>query len=127
MSLRKASPTHLCPYTKHTITMAVEIITKDDLQVFKTQLLEDIRHLINKNQEPLRPWLRSVEVRNLLQISPGTLMSLRVKGILKFKRVGSIMFYRYEDVMSMIEQDDNSIPASHTFQNELFQRNKAGK
>ncbi|MEP7197453.1 MAG: helix-turn-helix domain-containing protein [Saprospiraceae bacterium] len=107
--------------------MAVEIITKDDLQVFKTQLLEDIRHLINKNQEPLRPWLRSVEVRNLLQISPGTLMSLRVKGILKFKRVGSIMFYRYEDVMSMIEQDDNSIPASHTFQNELFQRNKAGK
>lgn len=86
--------------------MSLEILTKEDLQIFRTQLLEDIKHILNHHPENQKPWLRSIEVRKLLQISAGTLQALRVNGTLKYTRVGSIMYYRFEDIKNMIETNN---------------------
>jgi hypothetical protein len=40
-----------------------------------------------------KKWLKSKEVRELLQISSGTLQNLRVRGVLEFTRIGGTLFY----------------------------------
>jgi hypothetical protein len=52
--------------------MQLEIITKDDLKQFKTELLNDIKEIV-KPQKKAQEWLKSAEVRKMLNISPGTL------------------------------------------------------
>jgi len=56
--------------------MAATIITTEDLQEFKHELLEDIKAIIN-HQSGFSPkkWLKSPEVRDFLSISPGTLQN----------------------------------------------------
>ncbi len=82
--------------------MAAEIITKEDLVEFENRLLETIRKMLGHNAEQPRKWLRSAQVRKLLNISPNTLTSLRVNGIIKFTRVGGIMYYNQEDINRML-------------------------
>jgi hypothetical protein len=83
--------------------MAAEIITKEDLQEFKDELLTEIRLLVGKKEKPNHEWLRSSQVRKMLNISPNTLQSLRVSGKLKFTKIGSIFFYKQEEIKRMFE------------------------
>jgi hypothetical protein len=89
--------------------MAAIIITPEDLQDFKKELLEEIKELLAQKQSaPARKWLKSHEVTKLLTISPGTLYHLRVKGVLPFSKIGSVFFYDYDDVQKMIEDNKNN-------------------
>lgn len=84
--------------------MEVEFITRQDLEVFRTRLLEDIRRLLSEAPRVSnKPWLRGSEVRKLLSISAGSLQSLRVSGKLKSSKVGGIHYYRYEDIEKMMQ------------------------
>ncbi len=79
--------------------MATSIITTDDLREFKMELLVDIKKLLN-NQASGKPkrYLKSAEVMELLQISPGTLQNLRINGTLPYTKVGGIIFYDSEEI-----------------------------
>lgn len=80
-----------------------ELITKEDLQDFKSELLNDIRQILRSPKIPeTREWLKSYEVRQLLKVSPGTLQSLRSNGTLSYSKVGGLMYYRYEDVQNLL-------------------------
>jgi len=83
--------------------MASSIITPEDLEIFKLELLEEIRKMLSQRQptEPQR-WLKSNDVKRLLTISTGTLQQLRKKGTLPFSRLGSTIFYNVEDVDKML-------------------------
>ena len=83
--------------------MPQEIITMDDLQKFRLQLLEDIKLLIQPIHTPPKKWLRSSEIRTMLGISHGTLQNLRVRRLLPYKKIGGIMFYNYEDIANLLE------------------------
>jgi len=83
--------------------MATEIITREDLQIFKEELLKEIQILIGKREDLDNKWLRSNQVRKLLHISPNTLQALRVSGTLKYTKVGSIFYYRKDDINRMLE------------------------
>lgn len=79
------------------------IVTKEDLEQFRIQLLEDIRQiLISKEVKPAKPWLKNDEVKKLLAISTNTLQRLRVSGKLRFSKVGGIHYYRYEDIEKLL-------------------------
>jgi ribonucleotide reductase beta subunit family protein with ferritin-like domain len=82
---------------------AIELITKADLREFKSELLTEIKQLMQPGQGQSKKWLKSVEVRKLLGISPGTLQNLRINGTLRFSKVGSIMYYRLEDINKILE------------------------
>jgi hypothetical protein len=82
--------------------MAAEIITKEDLVEFEGRLLETIKKMMGQSMEQPRKWLRSTQVRKMLNISPNTLTSMRVNGIIKFTRVGGIMYYNNEDITKMM-------------------------
>jgi hypothetical protein len=43
--------------------------------------------------KPAKRWLRSVEVRKLLNISPGTLQTLRNNGTLPYTKIGGLIYY----------------------------------
>jgi len=83
--------------------MNLEVITKEDLREFKNEMLSEIKQLMQPGQGQSKQWLRSVEVRKLLKISPGTLQNLRVSGTLRFTRIGSILYYKQEDINKLLE------------------------
>ena len=84
--------------------MNLEIITKEDLRTFKDELLTEIRKLLQQDSQTIsKQWLKSNEVRKLLKISPGTLQNLRINGTLRFTRIGSIMYYKQEDISKLLE------------------------
>jgi hypothetical protein len=85
--------------------MAAEIITKEDLEYFRIQLLKDIKQLqVSVAQKYPKEWLKGIEVRKLLNISPGTLQNLRISGKLQSTKVGGIYFYRYMDIEKLFQQ-----------------------
>jgi hypothetical protein len=52
---------------------AIELITRDDLKQFKSELLDEIKKIMKPGSGESKQWLKSVEVRKMLSISPGTL------------------------------------------------------
>ena len=54
---------------------------------------------------PQGKWLKSAQVRALLNISPGTLLNLRVNGHLRYTKVGGIFYYQYQDIELMLAKD----------------------
>jgi hypothetical protein len=83
--------------------MNLEIITKEDLAAFKSELLTEIKQLMQPGQGQSKKWIKSNEVRRLLNISPGTLQNLRINGTLGFTRIGSIIYYKLEDINKLLE------------------------
>ena len=67
--------------------MAVEIATKEDLNEMKSELLQEMRNLVkNISTARTKKYLKSNEVREMLQISPGTLQNLRINGTLPYTK-----------------------------------------
>jgi hypothetical protein len=83
--------------------MTMDIITKEDLQAFRLQLLQDIKALISRSEISSRQWLKSAEVRQLLKISPGTLQNLRIRGVLRYTKMGGSLYYKQEDIEKVLE------------------------
>lgn len=74
--------------------MRLEIITKEDLQQFKSELFTELKEIFGQKIETGdRQWLKSAEVRKMLNISAGTLQNLRINGTLPFRKIGGIMYY----------------------------------
>ena len=85
--------------------MAQEIITLEDLEKFRLQLLEDLRGLLQQPNHSQKQWLKSSEVRKMLGISHGTLQNLRIKNIIPHQKIGGLMFYKYDDIVKLLEGD----------------------
>ena len=89
--------------------MSVAIITPEDLQNFKIELLEEFKKLLSQRQAtPANKWLKSHQVRRMLSISPGTLQHLRVKGTLPFTKIGGVIFYDHDDIEKMLQENKNN-------------------
>ena len=83
--------------------MPANIITTDDLREFKMELLDDIKKLLSKKTTgKLKKYLKSAEVMNLLQVSPGTLQNLRINGTLPYTKVGGIIYYDAEEIQNIM-------------------------
>lgn len=82
--------------------MAIEVITKEDLNEFRILLLNDFREILNNNTQPTKQWLKSKEVRKLLNISPGTLQTLRINKTLSYTKIGGILYYDNTDIEKLL-------------------------
>lgn len=83
--------------------MNVELITKEDLNNLKAEMLSEIRQLLKSGESENRKWLKSANVRKLLNISAGTLQNLRINGTLRYTKIGGMMYYKMEDITTLLE------------------------
>lgn len=78
-----------------------QIATKADI--------EEVLLAIQKLQSTLSPaqveqkFLRSADVRRLLNISDGTLQRLRISGTLKAKKLNGTWFYKLSDIEKLMQ------------------------
>ena len=84
--------------------MNIDVITRQDLHEFRLSLVEEIRNILQPETKISKKWLRSIEVRQMLNISPGTLQNLRINGTLPYTKVGSIMYYALKDIEKILEK-----------------------
>lgn len=91
--------------------MAIEVITREDLNEFRSLLIKDIKTLLNSNPEQTKKWLKSKEVIKLLNISPGTLQNLRINGTLTYTKIGGTLYYDNSDIEKLLNTNKtNAIP-----------------
>ncbi|MGE7775983.1 helix-turn-helix domain-containing protein [Chitinophaga sp. NPDC101104] len=90
--------------------MAAEIITKEDLQLFKSELIHELRELIAlpSSKAQGKKWIKSYEVREMLGISPGTLQHMRTNGTIPYTKMGGLVLYDIEDVVKLMEDAKKS-------------------
>jgi hypothetical protein len=88
-----------------------QLITMEDLNEFRTLLLNDLKEIIKTKPIQQKQWLKSNEVRKLLNISPGTLQNLRINGTLTYTKIGGIMYYDQTDIEKLLNGNKvNALP-----------------
>ncbi|TWF39622.1 helix-turn-helix protein [Chitinophaga polysaccharea] len=92
--------------------MAAEILTREDLAIFKTELFRELRELVNAPALQPKKWLKTYEVRDMLGISPGTLQNMRINGTLSFTKIGGLIFYDYDDILQLMEGTRKTVKRS---------------
>ncbi len=86
-----------------------QIITREDLNEFRCLLLNDLKEIIQSKTQQTKQWLKSNEVRKLLNISPGTLQNLRINGTLSYTKIGGIMYYDNSDIDKLLNKNKVNI------------------
>lgn len=87
--------------------MTFEVITKKDLDDLKLEIIKEVSTLLGKRREE-KKWLKSADVKEMLNISAGTLQNLRVNGTLPYTKLGGTMFYEYDDVLGLLTQNKSA-------------------
>ena len=74
-----------------------DIATKQDLEFlfakFKKELFQEFDRKLSEGKFFPNRWLRSNETRKHLNISESTIQRMRIKGLIKYKKLGGIYFY----------------------------------
>ena len=82
----------------------MEVLTKEDLEIFRQELINELKTWLEQQKLQQKPWLKSSEVKKLLSMSDGTLQNLRVTGILKSVKIGGVHYYSYADIYEMMNR-----------------------
>jgi len=85
--------------------MSAEVITKEDLQIFRIQLLDDFKRILSATQEKeeMPEWVKSGVVRKMLNVSPGTLQNLRIAGQLHPKKISGSWYYSLSEIKGLFK------------------------
>lgn len=85
--------------------MAANIITTEDLQIFKKELIEEIKTIFLQDRGlHLKQYLKTSQLRKLVPFSAGTLQNIRDNGTLPYTRIGGVIFYAQEDIQKMMDE-----------------------
>ena len=82
------------------------MITKEDLQLFRIQLLDDLKRMFaSKQEKDEKPeWFKSCEVRKLLKVSASTLQNMRISGELKPVKICGSWYYSASDIDALFDK-----------------------
>jgi hypothetical protein len=86
----------------------IEVVTKDDLQTFRVQILSDIRMLLETQAKERSKLVvegyKTKDVRRILGCSVNKLVTLRIARKIRWKKVGGTIYYNREDVRRLVEE-----------------------
>ena len=86
--------------------MSATILTTEDLYDFKQELVGELKKLLQeKAPKAIKKYLKSAEVMEMLQVSPGTLQNLRINGTLPYTKIGGIILYEYEEILRILQKN----------------------
>ncbi len=81
----------------------VELITKEDLEMLRHQILEDLKVLSIPKKKVVKKWMKNGEVRKLLNVSASSLQNTRISGLLNPKKIGGTYYYRKTEVEALFD------------------------
>jgi hypothetical protein len=84
--------------------MPIELLTISDLQQFKTQLMQEIKLLLSKEDHSIPKVLKTKDVCKLLVVSAGTLQNWRKEERVGYTKIGGTIFYAYDDVLKLFKE-----------------------
>ena len=86
--------------------MALEILTKDDLNSFKSELFAELTVLLAEKKaiESLK-YFKTWEVMKAFNISKGKLQAIRNGGKLPFTRIGKCIYFEYDDIKKLLDEN----------------------
>lgn len=89
-----------------------QLLTIGDLEIFKSELFSFLKTLIREEVSPKLPkkWLKSHEVKEILDISTGTLQNLRNNGSLPYSKIGGMIYYDRDALDKLMTTKDDIIP-----------------
>ena len=104
------------PLDIKTFNMQISVITKEDLEEFKNDLLEEMEKIIKTHkskpgqqsfgQNPKdKRWMKATEARKLLSISQGTFHKLKINGIIPYSRIGKVCLFDYDEIVKIIQEN----------------------
>jgi len=70
-----------------------QLVTGKDLEDFRQKLVNELEQVLKQHLAVPRKWLKSYEVRKLLNISPGTLQHLKAIGTIPYSKMGGVHYY----------------------------------
>jgi response regulator of citrate/malate metabolism len=87
--------------------MNIDIVTKEDLAIFKQELIDELIafYQTTRPRKETREWLKTWEVMKIFNMSKGKLQSLRANGTLTYSRVGKNIYFKYAEIMALMEQN----------------------
>ena len=85
--------------------MKIDIVTKEDLMILKEELIYEINKLVEAKTVMQNKWLKSRDVRKILNCSPGTLQNLRINNILPYTKIGGAIYYLYDDIENLLKKN----------------------
>jgi len=80
-----------------------QLVTGQDLEDFRRKLVNDLEHVLKEHLASPRKWLKSYEVRKLLNISPGTLQQLKAKGSIPYSKMGGVHYYDWGAIEEQLQ------------------------
>jgi hypothetical protein len=87
--------------------MKIEFVTKEDLQQFKDDLINEVSKLL-KGKVNEGKVLKSADIKKMLGISSGTLQTYRVNGSLPYSKIGASYFYELDDINKILNENKNT-------------------
>jgi len=87
-----------------------DLLTRGDLDDFKNELIELLSSMMKELMgQTQKKWLKSYEVRKLLNISAGTLQHLRITGTIPYTKVGNILLYDATDIDKILNEKKSNL------------------
>ena len=87
--------------------MAANIVTTEDLEHFKEDLIKAITAVLFKYERiSLDKWIKSKEVMEKLGISPGTLQNMRNNKSIPWTKLEGNLYYDEEKINAILEENE---------------------
>lgn len=81
-------------------------ITKEDLRLFSQIIIGELKELLTtKTNEVSLDWVKGKVVRQLLNISPASLQTLRISGKLQYRKVLGSYYYNRKDIENLFNDN----------------------
>jgi hypothetical protein len=80
------------------------LIESEKLEQIQSTLCK-IESTLSGNSSALPNLLRTSEVKKILKVKDSTLATLRANGTLPFAKIAGTIYYKLEDIKSLIEQN----------------------
>ena len=83
----------------------VTLATFEDLEKWKCEIVQEVSDIVKGNIPQPKKWVKSIEAKEMLGCSPGTLQNLRQTSKIEWSRVGGTLYYSMESILKTLESN----------------------
>jgi len=87
----------------------MNLATREDIEIWKRELIEEVKDLINGEVPQPKKWVKSNEVMEILDCSAGTLQNLRLTSKIEWSRIGGTLYYSLDSINETLENNKQNV------------------